>query len=95
MINIFIISIILILIFIYLSIFNIDNFVVCKDTPTGPYITYCSLINYTRDNNVLMAHCTNKKNDNKLIQTSLDLDDCNATDGCQNISIDDNGNLTC
>lgn len=98
---------IIFLIAIFLILFNTnsnhkDNFAKCQNTPTGPYSTSCSLINF--NSNVLTAYCPNNSNDKKLVFSRLDMNDCNDSGdssdssdsgNCDNIRVSNDGSLIC
>jgi hypothetical protein len=93
-----IIFFIILLIVIFLLFYNTDNFykdnfVVCPNTPTGPYSSNCSLINF--NSNILTAYCPNNNNEKKLVFSRLDMDDCNGSDNCSNVRTDNDGSLIC
>ena len=89
---------------IYLTDTKEEKFAKCKNTPSGPYNTKCSLINF--NDNVLTAYCADNTNDQKLVWTSLDMDQCGGNSGnnsnnsndsedCSDVSVGNDGGLFC
>jgi hypothetical protein len=70
-----------------------ENYEVCKNTPRGPYSTKCTLINF--NNNVLSAYCANNNNDQKLVFSRLEMDSCDDSNNCSDVSVDNDGSLVC
>lgn len=93
----FVIILMFILVYFYLNLnFHYNNqekFIVCENIPSGPYLTYCSLVNFY--NNKLTAYCNNKNNENKLVYSNLDLNTCVNNNKCSSININMDGKLVC
>ena len=70
-----------------------EKFYACSNTPTGPFNTKCTLVNF--NNNVLTAYCANDSNDGKMVFSRLDMNECDESNGCSNVRVGNDGRLIC
>lgn len=92
----FMLLIFLIVIFYLCSKFNyffLEKFVVCENTPSGPYTTHCYLSKFY--NNELSAFCKNVNLNDEFYLTKLNMDECPNDDDCHSVGINNHGELTC
>ena len=76
------------------QITNKENFKLCNKTPSGPYETKCTNIEFS--NNLLNALCISDLHDNTYVSTQLDLEKCiKDNNDCDSINVNKSGNLVC
>ena len=96
---IFVLILIILLVFIYLFNLNLnlnlnENFVSCNRTPSGPYKTKCTNIDY--NNGILSALCPKQEPENTFEFSKLVLANCvKDSNDCDSINVNSQGLLIC
>ncbi len=91
--NYFVTFLIIFLILLYIFTNSNEKFIVCENTPTGPYSYHCILSKFY--NNELSAFCKNVNSNDEFYSTKLNMNDCPNNDDCFSIGVNNDGKLTC